>query len=356
MKEKVFILLFVLSGVSFSQDIVKYGNEFLTIGVGGKQLGMGSAGISINKDVASAFWNPAGLAGLKEAEVMLQHDERYGELVNYDYVAFAMPFFDNYVHALSVVRLGIEGIPDTRNALIDFDGNGLLDDYDRIDYSKVTYHNASDWAFIYTIAKNTKSDLNMSDKSTLVQQSNKDSNLSTDVFSYGVNIKFIYRNLMESSAMGIGFDIGLIYSPIDKLFLGAAVQDVTTTYLGWDTGRKELVPPTLKLGAGYYLEIFNGVFSPAVDFSLHFDNRKYSSMMALGPVTVDMIGGFEFLYKDIVALRAGYNDTKQITLGLGLKVYRLSLDYAFAKFSSEENSLGSTHRISLKLNLGNLSF
>jgi hypothetical protein len=171
-----------------------------------------------------------------------------------------------------------------------------------------------------------------------------------------MNIKFIYRNLMESSAMGIGFDVGLIYSPIDKLFFGATIQDVTTTYLGWDTGRKELIPPTLRLGAGYYFEIFNGIFSPALDFSLRFDNRKYSSLVAVGPMTIDIIPGFEFVYKDIVALRAGYNDTKQITLGLGLKVYRLNLDYAFAKFSSEENDLGNTHRISLKLNLGSLSF
>jgi hypothetical protein len=333
MTKKIFFLLFIISGTSFSQSLVKYGNEFLTIGVGGKQLGMGTAGLSINSDVASAYWNPAGLSGLKEAEFILQHDERYGELVNFDYGAFAMPFFDNYVHALSIIRLGVDGIPDTRNALIDFDGNGVLDNFDRIDYSKVTYHNASDWAFIYTIAKN-----------------------DTALFSYGMNIKFIYRDLMGSNAMGVGFDVGLVYSPIDKLFLGATIQDVTTTYLGWDTGKKELIPPTLKLGAGYYLEIFNGVLSPALDFNVHFDNRKYSSMIALGPLTIDIISGFEFLYKDIIALRAGYNDTKQITLGLGLKVYRLSLDYAFAKFSSEENSLGNTHRISLKLNLGNLSF
>ena len=333
MIKKIFVLLFVISAISFSQGFVKYGNEFLTIGVGGRQLGMGTAGLSINCDVASAYWNPAGLAGLKEAEFMLQHDERYGELVNFDYAAFAMPFFDDYVHALSVIRLGVDGIPDTRNALIDFDGNGILDNFDRIDYDKVTYHNASDWAFIYTIAKN-----------------------DTSLFSYGMNIKFIYRDLMESSAMGVGFDVGLIYSPIDKLFLGAAVQDVTTTYLGWDTGKKELIPPTLKLGAGYYFEMFNGIFSPAVDFNFRFDNRKYSSMAAIGPITIDIIPGVEFVYKSIVALRAGYNDTKQVTLGLGLKVYRLSLDYAFAKFSSEENNLGNTHRISLKLNLGNLSF
>ena len=331
MIKKIFFTLIIFSVTAFSQSFVKYGNEFLTIGVGGKQLGMGGAGLSINRDVTAGYWNPAGLASMKESEFILQHDERYGELVNFDYAAFALPYKDEVCLGLSIIRLGIDGIPDTRNALIDSDGNGVLDNYDRIDYTKVTYHNASDWAFILTCAKK-----------------------SSEKFSYGANIKFIYRSLMSNSAFGVGFDAGVIYSPLDKLYIGASVMDITSTYLSWDTGTKELISPTLKLGGGYNLDIFNGVLTPALDLDFHFDGRDYASMAAIGPVGLDMHAGMEFLYKNIIALRAGYNDVKQLTLGLGLKIYRLNLDYAFAKFSSE-NDLGNTHRISLKLNLGNIS-
>ncbi len=331
MFKKIFFLLIVLSVTVYSQSFVKYGNEFLTIGVGGKQLGMGGAGLAINRDVSSAYWNPAGFADIKETEFILQHDERYGDLVNFDYAAFAYPYKNEFTVGLSVIRLGIDGIPDTRNALIDSDGNGVLDNYDRIDYDKVTYHNASDWAFILTYAQK-----------------------SSDKLSYGANVKIIYRDLMGNSAVGVGFDAGVLYSPFDKFFTGASLLDVTSTYLAWDTGTKELISPTLKLGAGYNLDIFNGVLTPAMDFDFHFDGRDYASMAAVGPVGIDLHAGVEFLYKNIIALRAGYNDVKQLTLGLGLRVYRLNLDYAFAKFNSE-NDLGNTHRISLKINLGNIS-
>jgi hypothetical protein len=331
MLKKIYFLLIIFSVTAFSQSFVKYGNEFLTIGVGGKQLSMGGAGLSINRDVTAGYWNPAGLADVKESEIILQHDERYGDLVNFDYGAVAYSYKNQFTLGLSVIRLGIDGIPDTRNALVDSDGNGVLDNYDRLDYTKVTYNNASDWAFIFTYAKK-----------------------SSEKFSYGANVKIIYRDLMSNSAFGVGFDAGVIYSPLDKLYLGASVLDITTTYLAWNTGTKELISPTLKLGTGYNLDIFNGVLTPAIDFDMHFDGRNYASIAAIGPVGLDMHAGMEFLYKNIIALRAGYNDVKQLTLGIGLKIFRLDLDYAFAKFSAE-NDLGNTHRISLKMNLGNIS-
>lgn len=330
MKKILFLIIF-LSVNLFSQSFVKYGNEFLKIGVGGRQLGMGGAGSSVISDVTSGFWNPSALANLKETEFILQHDERYGELVNFDYFALAYPYKDQFTVALSIIRLGVEGIPDTRNALIDADGNGIMDNYDRIDYDKVTYHNASDWAFIISYAQKY-----------------------SDKISYGANIKLIYRDLMSNSAMGIGFDVGLRYIPFDNFFTGASISDVTSTYLSWDTGRKELIPPMLKIGAGYNFNVFNGILTPVLDIDFHFDGRKYSAMTSVGPIGIDLHSGIEFLYKDIVAIRAGYNEVKQITLGAGLKIYRLSLDYAFAKFNSE-NDLGNTHRISLKLNLGSIS-
>lgn len=332
MVKKIFILFLFPFTAIFSQEFVKYGNEFLSIGVGGRQLGMGGAGAFINSDVSSAYWNPAGLAYLKESEVVLQHDERFGELVNFDYGAVSYSHKNEFAAAFSVIRLGIDGIPDTRNALIDSDGNGILDKYDRIDYDKVTYHNASDWAFIFTYAQKY-----------------------SDNISFGANIKLIYRDLMSNSAFGIGFDAGLIYSPYENFFTGISFRDITTTYLAWETGRKELISPMIKIGAGYNYAIFNGILTPALDLDFHLDGREYAAMTSIGPVGMDIHAGLEFLYKNTIAIRAGYNDVKQLTVGIGLKIFRLNLDYAFAKFS-ESNDIGNTHRISLKVNLGNITF
>jgi hypothetical protein len=65
--------------------------------------------------------------------------------------------------------------------------------------------------------------------------------------------------------------------------------------------------------------------------------------------------GLEFDYKNTVALRIGYNDVKQLTLGAGLHLRKLDIDYSFARFG-KENDLGDTHRISLRLILQEARF
>jgi hypothetical protein len=58
--------------------------------------------------------------------------------------------------------------------------------------------------------------------------------------------------------------------------------------------------------------------------------------------------GLEFDFKKAIALRVGYNDIKQMTLGAGIHLRKLDIDYSFAQFD-KENNLGDTHRISLRL-------
>jgi len=77
---------------------------------------MGGAYVAIANDVTAGYYNPAGLAQINYPEIALMHDARYGNLVNYDYAGFAIPFDKDMSFGLSIMRLGIDGIPDTRNA------------------------------------------------------------------------------------------------------------------------------------------------------------------------------------------------------------------------------------------------
>jgi hypothetical protein len=279
--------------------------------------------------LAENNWAWAALAYINYPEFILQHDERFSDLINYDYGSIAYPYDKDNTFGLSVIRLGIDGIPDTRNALIDYNGNGNLDKSDRLDYDKVTYHNAADWGIFFSYAKKYNND-----------------------FAYGANVKFIYRSIISNSAFGIGFDAAVIYNPMQDLFLGLNLQDITTTYLSWDTGTKELIPPTAKFGAGYQFNVLNGVLTPAVDFDFRFEGRKSSAWFNVGPISSDLHLGFDYCYKNFISIRAGYNDIKQLTLGLGLKISKLNIDYAFAKFNTD-NDLGNTHRISIRFTLEN---
>lgn len=321
----VAVVSIVLAQMVSAQTVAKYAGEFMAIGVGGRALGLGGSYVALANDATAGYWNPGALARINYPEAIIMHDERFGDLVNYDFASVAIPYGSNVSLGLSIVRLGIDGIPDTRSAWIDNNGNGVFDNVDRIDYDKISYFNAADWAFYLTYAKQASSNL-----------------------SYGANIKIIRRDLAEHSATGIGFDVGVLYAPLTDLFIGINAQDVTTTLVAWSTGRNELVSPTLKVGSAYFLEMFGGRFAPTVDFDLRFENRRFASTANVGPISLDAHMGLEFDYKQMIALRVGYNDIKQLSLGAGVHLRKLDLDYSFARFGGD-GVLGNTHRISLRL-------
>ncbi|MBX2991586.1 MAG: PorV/PorQ family protein [Bacteroidetes bacterium] len=317
-------------------SVAKYAGEFTSIGVGGRALGMGGAFVALANDVTAGYWNPAGLSHIMYPQAALMHEERFGSAVNYDYGAIAFPHGTNTSWGFSVIRIGVDDIQDTRNAAID--ASGRLVDYQtyiqnpenyRIDPSRVTYFNAADWAFFFTYSKKQSED-----------------------FSYGASLKVIRRELGDASATGLGLDIGVWYMPMDNVMLGVNLQDITTTFLAWNTGTNELISPTMKIGSAYFIEAFGGRFAPAIDFDIRFENRKSASTFALGPVSFDAHIGTEFMFKNVVAFRVGYNDVKQVSFGAGLHLPKLSIDYSFARFAqSAGDRLDDTHRISLMFTL-----
>jgi hypothetical protein len=329
------VSIFTLSGqnVNAQGSGNKYAGEFLAIGVGGRPLGMGGAYVSLVNDVTAGYWNPGALARIQYPQGSLMHDERFGNLVNYDYGSVAIPWGPRVSIGLSVIRLGVDDVPNTQKAWIDLNGNGILDANERPDYSQIRLFNAADWAFILTYSKR-----------------------QSDKLSYGVNFKIISRSIDYGSAWGIGFDAGAIYDISPKFRLGVNLQDITTTLVAWNTGRKELITPTAKVGSSYDIPFLGtGRITPAIDFDLRFENRKFASLAHVGPVSADMHAGLEYGFKDLFAVRVGYNDVKQLTFGAGIKLPKLNIDYSFAKFDGTDQ-LGNTHRISIMFTLEDEKF
>lgn len=306
----IFTALFI-TGVSHAQDgigVAKYAGEFMATGFGSRALAMGGAHTAVASDVIAAYWNPAGIMHQKYPEIGLMHEQRFGGLATYNYGGIAWPFGSKSTLALSITRLGVDDIPDTRNALIDRDGDGLPDPNERPDYSQIRYFNAADWAAYLTYAFRGSNHMNL-----------------------GINLKIIRRDLAEGSAMGVGFDVGAQYRVTDEFLLGATAQDVTTTLIAWSTGTNELVSPTLKLGAAYRVSALGGTVTPALDLDMMFENRQTASTAHLGPVSINPRFGVEYAFRDLFALRAGFNDTKRLTFGAGVHLPKLYLDYAFGQ-------------------------
>jgi len=127
MKRFPIYLLVVL--LFFSSDILsqtrKFSNEFLSIGVGARALGMSNTQAGIVNDVTAGYWNPAGILGIKNgSEIGLMHAEYFAGIAKYDFIGFAKKIDSTQAFAVSMLRFGVDNIPNTTE-LIDEEGNEL---------------------------------------------------------------------------------------------------------------------------------------------------------------------------------------------------------------------------------------
>ena len=351
-KGKFLVFIFILSAffsiqTAFSQ--VKYSNEFLAIGVGARSLAMGNSTIASVNDVTSAFWNPAGLTRIKsDWDLGLMHSEYFAGIAKYDYGAAAYKYSDSLAFGLSIIRFGVDDIPNTLE-LIDANGN--------LRYDRITSFSATDLAFLFTIAKV--------------------SNIKG--LRYGANIKLIRRTAGDfASAWGFGIDLGAQYTTGNWEF-GASAKDVTSTFNAWSFNTDDLkevfeltgndIPensieytmPRVLVGAAYGHHIYKGISAMAelgIDFT--FDGLRNVAVKS-DYMSMDPHIGIELDYKKIVFLRAGvnniqeaktFNSEKEVTwqpnIGVGFHFWKLTLDYAFTDIGDQSVALYS-HVFSLRM-------
>ncbi len=320
---KVFTLLTIIT-ISFSTTTAggfktaKYAGEFLNLGAGGRGLGMGGAYASLARDVSATYWNPAGLVNIEYPQVMLMHAQQFAGVVKYDFGSFAVPFGPHRSLGISLIRLGVDDIPETKLE----NPNAKLSPTNRAYIAR--YFSDAEYALFLTYA---------------VKRSSK--------LSFGGNIKILHKGVGDHSAWGLGFDLAALYNPFGNLNVGVNLQDVTSTILAWDTGRRELIVPGMRAGISYPLAIpvVGGFMSPALDFEVRFEGRDYAAQLAAGPASFDTHLGWEYQH-DVFALRFG-SDVGRFAAGAGISLPKLQIDYAFLSHSD----LGDTHRISARLSI-----
>ena len=293
----------------------RYAGEFLRIGVGARALGMGSA-----------F---AGLATLTSREITAMHAEQFGSIVKYDFLSYTMPLSapgqPKQALAISLIRLGVDNIPDTRGLqILDVNGNGKFDyPEDRliVDESQFVFDSDNDVALLFSYAR------------ALGQK-----------LSLGGSLKVIRQWLGDSlRSNGFGLDVAALYVGPHGLSAGAKLTDATTTRILWNTGTNEFIAPSLRIG-GAKTQAFHGrrhVVTAALDVQVGFSDERLSSQAHLGAVTFEFHPGLEYWLDRRVALRAGF-EAKNFSAGAGFRYRKIGLDYAFL----DHQDLDASHRIS----------
>ncbi len=338
---KFLVLIFVFSLQLAHSQIRIYSNEFLSVGVGARALSMSNSVVASANDAEAAYWNPAGLVNQhNKYQVSAMHSEYFAGIAKFDYLGASFKTADSTVIGATILRFGIDDIPNTLE-LIDANGN--------IDYSRIKHFSVADYAFLLSYAKKTK----------------------IKGLSYGVNAKIIYRNQAQfAKAFGFGFDAALNYKK-GKWIYGANFKDVTSTFNAWfyntedykevfeATGNEipsnsvEITMPELLLGTGRMFKInekYNLFTEIGADIS--FDGKKHT-LLSSKALSIDPHIGLEASYKNFVFLRAGTGNFAiiqdfekdkmnfQPSVGLGVKIFNLRIDYALTDIGDQSIALYS---------------
>ena len=329
----------------------KYSNEFLNLGAGARSLGMGKTQVSLADDATAGYWNPAALTNIRtKYDGVLMHSELFSGVVKNDYAAFAMPLDDKSAVGVTLLRLGVDNIADTR---------ALVNEYGYIQYDRITYFSVADYALLLSYARK----------------------LGPEGLSVGGTGKLIYRNVGSyANAYGFGVDVGLQYNH-KGWRLGLMARDITTTFNAWSidsdkfkantipgeaipTSTTELTLPRLVLGAGRQFKLpaqFTALV--AADLEATTDGQR-NTLISAKPVSVDPRVGIEIGYRNLAFLRGGVGNYQKITafddsqqwkgqysLGAGVAFSGLRVDLALSRLAVEK--LGSTSQTnSLIVSLG----
>lgn len=341
-----FILLIL--GLLFVQFALaqapKYSNEFLSIGVGARALGMSGSVVASTSSANSAYWNTAGLTLMKDSrQLSLMHAEYFAGISKYDFGSFAARIDSKSVMAFSIIRFGVDNIPNT-SELIDAEGN--------INYNKVTTFSAADYAFLISYARLT----------------------NIEGLSLGGNVKVIRRKVGDfGGSWGFGIDLSAQYLR-DKWKFGAVLRDATSTFNAWSfnlddkmkdvfirtgneipTSSVELTMPRLILGGAYSIDL-PANFGVLVELNLDITTDGKRNVLIKGdPFSIDPHLGLEIDYQNIVFLRAGIGNlqdetgidnvkhkTFQPNIGIGIRIRKvLTIDYALTDIGDQSLALYS---------------
>jgi len=311
----IFITCFYVNKISAQADteISRVGTTaaaVLKIAPGARSLGMGSAYVAVSDDIYSTYYNPAGITRANgNSQVAFNHSSWLAD-VNYDFAAGS----------------------------INIDGLGTL---------FATFSSLSVPKDQVRTTEYPEGDGRTWGANSLVIGVGYARSL-TDRFSIGFHVKYIQETIWNSSASGIGLDVGTYYiTPFNDLVIGASVSNFGTKMQlagrdlqinvnpngttqsgpnnipGQYSSEKNDLPLNFRVGLS--MNVVNTRFfrlKAAVDAVHPNDNKEYLNT------------GLEFSYNEMIFLRGGYkalllpNSEQGLTLGVGIN-YDLTPDLEF---------------------------
>ena len=312
---------------------VNYGWEIFEYTQSARTASLGSAVAADNNNSSSSMRNPI-FSKKNKKQISITHQDRFLGILNTDFISFDIKNNKKNIN-LNLIYESIGDIPDTRNVLLDWgidgqfgtndlgEGNGVLDEGERLDIEKIAFFNQNR---IGIYGASTK-----------------------EIFSYpvGFGLKIISTSLNNNSSLGIGFDIGTL-GKTQKTTYAMILENFPSSGVIWNNGAIERTFPSLRIGLNHVFNIKNIQTKILFANKISLSDRHLDSQFRRKNLSMDFSFGSEVKIRERLFLRFGRNYMNNLTGGLGVSFNDLNIDYAFLN-SSYNYDLGSHHIISFSL-------
>ena len=305
----------MLRGYGTAGDAGSAAAAFLKFSPSPRGTGMGEAYVSVAEDAYSAFWNPAGLAGVTQSQLSATYNASF-EDVSHQYVAAAYPLRYGSTLGLSLSRLSVAPFQG-------YDAQGV----------KTGGVSSSDMA------------VGLSYGRVIIKDE-----IERPVLNLGAGVKAVSERLDDASAATAALDFGAVYFirpdkywlkdiQAQEFRLAAAVRNIGPG-LKFDR-RSSPLPLSATLGGSWHSHP-GGSDSLILSLDNTFSNDEayYAAI------------GAEYQAFQVISFRAGYRTGQQIGSGLrfgvGFMLSFVDIDYSMSPFGE----LGAMHKIGMSMRLG----
>ena len=296
-KTALVFLLFIFSGAAYAaseeiQDNALSIFSFFDIGYGARAIALAGAFTASADDSTAVYWNPAGLAKVKEMQASLEYKKW---------------FVDSSVQNITgSMPLG----PGTIGADIVFASLGFFQEKDSggyltgVEYNPVAFSLGASYG----------------------------AQIMKGVYA-GAGLRAGVETSVDAAYFGMSFDAGVIYEPFDFLSAALVVQNVKVI--------SEYTMPVVLRGGVSFLPVKSGDHSLRAEADINYALNAGVSYAA----------GLEYSGFGIFSLRAGYlaeenlNNGGSLRAGAGFKAGMFNIDYAAVFFGD----MGVNHIVTMGL-------
>ena len=284
-------------------------------------LSLGNALTGAQFSMDAGVINPARMFHFKKGSILFTRESRFSgslsrEIISYRSKSFPIKFI--FLHE------GVYNIPNTRNALYDLNGDGVLNIDERLIKGQISYFNQHRFGLIFQHAV-----------------------ILNNIIT-GIGISSYISSTLGETAHSINLNGGILKKISTIFTVGLEVNNIPILPLNWSSGIKEIPRPEIFLG---------GSITPILQYSWYKLNLFFDGGISIDGRTLDddfhisehggiIRYGIELGADNSFTFRFGRSKKNNLGVGFNLKSEKINITYTLGMVR-DWGSSGNGHVLSL---------